>query len=314
MSPDRRLVPALLAALTASALLLASASAAQADPGQRTAFPDEIALPDGFRPEGIAIRGTTGYFGSLADGDLYAADLVTGQGRVISEGPGTPSVGLKIDHRDRLFVAGGPAGEARVVAAGTGEVLATYPFTAGASFINDVVLTPEVAWFTDSSNPVLYGLPLSANGDLPAAADVNVLPLGGDYQHVAGFNLNGIARTPDGAALLAVHSASGTLYRIDPASGDATVVDLGGSVLVNGDGLLLRGRTLYVVQNRLNQVAVVALDRAGTLGAVIDVLTSPALDVPTTVAAHGSSLYLPNARFTTPPTPTTPYTAVRVDA
>ena len=313
MSSDRRFVPAMLAALTASALLLGGAPHAQATADQRNAFPDVIALPDGFRPEGIAIRGTTAYFGSLADGDLYAADLVSGQGRIISEGSGSPSVGLTIDQRDRLFVAGGATGEARVVAAGTGEILATYTFTAPPSFINDVVLTPETAWFTDSANPVLYGLPLSKNGALPDVAEVIVLPLGGDYEHVAGFNLNGITRTPDGSALLAVHSTSGMLYRIDTASGDATVVDLGGHVLPNGDGLLLRGRTLYVVQNRLNQVAVVALDRAGTSGTVTDVLTSPAFDVPTTVAAHGSGLYLPNARFTTPPTSTTPYTAVRID-
>ena len=171
----------------------------------------------------------------------------------------------------------------------------------------------DVAWFTDSTNPVLYGVPLPRNGALPAADAVIVLPLGGDYVHAPGFNLNGITRTPDGAALLAVQSATGTLYRIDPATGDATVVDLGGYPLVNGDGMLLVGRTLYVVQNRLNQVAVVNLDRAGTTGEVTEVLTSPTFDVPTTVAAHGDGLYLPNARFTTPPTPSTPYGVTRLD-
>ena len=70
--------------------------------------PPSIALPNGFQPEGIAIKGRTAYFGSLADGDIYAVNLRTGKGKVISQGPGTPSVGLKIDQRDRLFVAGGP--------------------------------------------------------------------------------------------------------------------------------------------------------------------------------------------------------------
>ena len=46
----------------------------------------------------------------------------------------------------------------------------------------------------------------------------------------------------------------------------ATTVDLGGYPLTNGDGLLVKGRTLYVVRNRLNQVAVVKLNWRGTAG------------------------------------------------
>jgi hypothetical protein len=73
------------------------------------------------------------------------------------------------------------------------------------------------------------------------------------------------------------------------------------------------GRTLYAVQNQLNKVAVLRLDKAGTRGRLVDTLTSPTFDVPTTVAKIGTSLYLPNARFSTPPTPTTTYSVTRVD-
>jgi len=277
------------------------------------AFPEVLSLPDGFRPEGIAIRGKYAYFGSLADGDLYAANLVTGKGRVISQGPGTPATGLKADLRGRLFVSGGTGGDARVVSSRTGKVLASYQFATGATFINDVALTRGTAWFTDSQQPVLYGLPLGRNGRLPAADRVITLPLSGDYVHVAGFNLNGISATPDGRALLAVQTATGLLFRINPRTGVAKQVELGGQLLPNGDGLLLRGRTLYVVQNQLNQVAVVKLDRAGRAGTLQRTLTSPHFDVPTTIAAFGRWLYLPNARFSTPPTPETTYTAVRIN-
>ena len=41
------------------------------------------------------------------------------------------------------------------------------------------------------------------------------------------------------------------------------------------DGLLLDGHTLYVVQNRLNQIAVVHLDADGTSGTVCRVITAP---------------------------------------
>ncbi|MCB0910711.1 MAG: superoxide dismutase [Propionibacteriaceae bacterium] len=303
---------AVLGLATALAASLAPAVArAHGGPGGGP-YPAVLRLPDGFRPEGIAIRGNTAYFGSLADGDIYAVSLRTGNGALISEGPGTPSVGLTVDGRGRLFVAGGPAGDARVVDTRTGEVLAGYPLAAGASFVNDVVLTRRTAWFTDSQNPVLYGLPLGRHGQLPDPADVIQLPLSGDYVHGPGFNLNGIAATPDGRALLAVQTSTGLLFRIDPGTGVTRTVDLGGYPLTNGDGLLVRGRTLYAVQNQLNQVAVFRLSRGGGSGTLQRTITSPGFDVPTTVAAWGRWLYLPNARFSTPPTPETTYTAVRV--
>ncbi|HEU5158596.1 MAG TPA: superoxide dismutase [Streptosporangiaceae bacterium] len=271
-------------------------------------FPTTFPLPDGWMPEGIAIGGPFAYFGSRADGDIYRADLRTGEGEVISQGPGTPSVGLKIDFRGRLFVAGGTAGDGRVVDARSGAVLKSYQFATGESFVNDVVLHLGAAWFTDSRNPVLYKVPLRRG--LPDAA-VSV-PFSGDIQYVEGNNANGIAPTPDGRGLLVVQSNVGLLFRVDPATGETTQVDLGGELLTNGDGLLLRGRTLFVVQNRLNQVAVVRLNSSGTAGTVVRQVTDPSFDIPTTVASFRDRLYLPNARFTTPAEPTTPYNVVSI--
>ena len=311
-----RRVAASIAAGMLGCLLIAAPSSAAPSPAVQAAghsgtFPSVIHLPDGWQPEGIAIGGHVAYFGSLATGSIYRADLVTGRGAVVSTGPGTPSVGLKVDRSGRLFVAGGPAGDARVVDARAGTVLASYRLAAGASFINDVVLTPDAAWFTDSVNPFLYKLPLR-HGRLPGQAQVVALPLSGDIVFGPGFNANGIARTPDGRGLLIVQSNTGLLFRVDPGTGVARTVDLGGYVLTAGDGLLVRGRTLYAVQNALNTIAVFRLNSAGSRGMLTDRLTDPRLDVPTTVAAFGNRLYLPNARFSTPPTPTTPYTAVAI--
>ncbi|GII01545.1 superoxide dismutase [Planobispora takensis] len=284
---------------------------ATAQAGGAAPFPEVLPLPDGFQPEGIATGpGPVAYFGSRATGDIYRADLRTGKGRIISKGPGTPSLGLKTDGRGRLFVSGGTAGNARVVDIRTGEVIRSYTLATGASFVNDVVLTGRAAWFTDSANPVLYRLPLGRHGSLPDEA--LPLPLTGDIVYGAGVNANGIAETPDGRSLLIVQSNTGTLFRVNPATGVTTRVELGGETLTNGDGLLLIGRTLYVVQNRLNTVAVIHLSRDGSSGRVVDRLTDPDFDVPTTVGAFGDRLYLPNARFTTTPTPATPYTAVSV--
>ena len=304
---------ALCIAIAAAAVGIVAMPAGAAPGGPGAAFPTEFALPNGFLPEGIAIGSAPyAFFGSRADGDIVRVNLVTGERTVISQGPGTPSVGMKVDHRFRLFVAGGPAGDGRVVDTRTGAILASYQFTTETSFVNDVVLTPDAAWFTDSQRPFLYGVPLERSGGLPDESDVVQLRLGGDYVQVDGFNLTGIARTPDGDALLVVQTATGLLFRVDPSTGVATTVDLGGTLLPNGDGLLLDGRTLFVVQNQLNRIAVVELNKDGTAGAVTGFLTDPRFDIPTTVAEFGNRLYLPNARFRTPPTPATPYNAVAI--
>jgi sugar lactone lactonase YvrE len=304
-------------ALAASALLLAAAAPAASaapSPASSGAFVDTIPLPDAFQPEGIAIdaRGTA-YFGSLADGDIYAADVRSGDGEILAEGPGTSSVGLDVDQRGRLFVAGGPAGDARIIDTSTGETLAEYQLGTGATFINDVIVTREAAWFTDSRQAQLSKVPLGPGGALPTQDAVETLPLTGDFELVPGFNANGIEVTPDGTGLLVMQSATQTLYHVDPATGIATAVDLGGVPLANGDGLLVHGRTLYVVQNQLNLVGVVELAADGLSGEYVDQLTNPGFDVPTTVASYGNSLYLPNARFGTLVTPETMYAAFRVE-
>jgi sugar lactone lactonase YvrE len=276
-------------------------------------FPTEFALPTGFLPEGIAIGDRpTAYFGSRADGDIFRVNLATGAGEVISQGPGTPSVGMKLDQRGRLFVSGGPAGDGRVVDVRSGAILASYQFAAAPTFINDVVLTPAGAYFTDSNNAALYHVPVGKRGHLPAQSGVVTIPLGGEWVQNPGFNANGIARTPDGRALIVVNSGTGTLFRVDPANGVATAIDLGGETVVNGDGLLLDGRTLYVVQNQLNAVAVIRLNHRGTVGTVTQRLTDARFDVPTTIARFGDRLYLPNARFGVASPETATYNAVAI--
>jgi sugar lactone lactonase YvrE len=294
-----------LAGVPAVLLGLASASAASPAGAAPAPFPTRFELPDGFQPEGIAIARGTAYFGSRLDGDIYAADLRTGQGKVISQGPGTGSLGMKVDPFGRLFVAGAAGGNGRVIDTRTGTVLASYTFTTTTpTFVNDVILAGDTAYFTDSQRPVFYKV---------AGGQPETIPLSGDYQHLPGNNANGIARTPDGCALIMVQSSTGFLLRVDPRTGVARRIDIGDALMTNGDGLLLLDGTLYVVQNRLNKIAVIELNSTATKGAVVGEITSPDFDVPTTVAAFGDRLYLPNARFTTSPTPTTEYWVTAVD-
>jgi sugar lactone lactonase YvrE len=281
------------------------------------AFPGEISLPDGFRPEGIVVgHGTTIFAGSLADGAIYAADLRTGEGEVLVTPPsGRIAVGLDFDERTNyVYVAGGPTGQAYVYDGGTGAEAGVFQLTtATPTFINDAIVTADAVYFTDSSQPALYRIPLLAGGGLPEPSAVQEIPLGGEYSFIPGqFNANGIEASPDGRWLIVVNSTTGTLYRVDPASGEATAIDLGPDTVPNGDGILLRGMTLYVVQNFFNQVAVVELSDDVTSGEIVDHFTDPAFDIPTTIARLGSALYVVNARFTTPPTPDTEYSIVKL--
>lgn len=279
----------------------------------RPTYRDVIALPDGFQPEGItAGRGTSFYVGSLVDGAIYRGDVRTGKGAVVIPGvEGDAAVGTELDADNRLWVAGGATGEARVYNARTGELRRTYrlapPDTA---FVNDVVVTRRAAFFTDSVNPRLYVAPVRPNGRL---APARRLFLSGALQFQPGFNVNGIETTPNGRALLVVQSNTGNLYRVNAETGRTRQVDLGGASLTSGDGLLRQGRTLFVVRNRLNEVAVVKLGAGSRTGTVARTLTDPDFDVPTTIAGIGSRLYAVNARFGTPGTPETEYTVVRVE-
>ena len=275
-------------------------------------FPETIPLPNGFAPEGIAIgKGDTFYVGSIPTGAVYAGSLRTGTGNVLVPGAtGHAATGLEYDH-GRLWVSGAGTGKAFVYSAGTGATLNELQLatSAGPTFINDVVVTGRAAYFTDSNRPVIYKVSKKWN-ESPGA--VTPISLTGDYQHVPGFNLNGIEATPSGRTLLTVQTVTGKLFTIDPKTGATKLIDLGGATLPNGDGILLHGRTLYVVQNQLNKIAVVKLNHSLTRGVVTREITDSDFDVPTTIDRFGKWLYAVNARFGTASGPDATYQVVQV--
>jgi len=259
-------------------------------------FPDRIDLPDGFAPEGIAVgNGSTFYTGSLSGQGIWRGDLRTGDGGLLVVGGG-PFVGMKVDG-NLLFVAGGPAGNGYVFdATAGGTPLAVFQLApaGAASFVNDVAVTAEAAWFTDSFRGVIYRVDRASGG----VTEVDLTDLATPEPNV--FRLNGIDATPNGKTLVAVNSTDGELYRIDVATEDVTTIDIGGTS-VAGDGILLAGRTLYAVRNQ-DHVAVIRLMPDLSSGMLVDQLTGD-FDVPTTVARFGASLYVVNAAFRPPGAP-----------
>jgi hypothetical protein len=143
-------------------------------------------------------------------------------------------------------------------------------------------------------------------------ASFTTVNLGGDYVQGAGFNVNGIDATTNGKTLVFVQSNSGKLFTTG-ANGIARAITLtspagAAESVPNGDGILLDGKTLYVVQNSLDVVAKIALSPDLRSGRVVRRISDPNLDFPTTIADMGSRLYAVNARFDFPsPNVSTPY-------
>ncbi len=289
---------ALAAAAVAGPVLLAPGAVADRP------LPDTIDAPAGFALEGVAAgQGRTFYVGSLADGRIARGDIRTGTMDVFVSAPAMVSaVGLKADQRhDLLWVAGGPSGQAAVYDLHSGAPVATFALTAPPAFINDVTVTRDAAWFTDSRSAVLHKVPVGRKG---AVGQPEAVPLSGPAAAiVAGqFNLNGITASADGKTLLVVNSFKGELYAIDAATGASTLIDLGGASVAGGDGILLVGRTLYVLQNggapgTTNQIVVIDLDLKRSTGEVERAITSPLFETATTVALVGDVLVAANAQF-----------------
>jgi outer membrane protein assembly factor BamB len=308
----------LITFLALAVALAAGLGAAERAGSAPAPFPASIALPTGFQPEGIAIRGQTFYVGSISSGAVFAGSLRTGQGAIrVPAAAGRSAIGVAIDNRNRLFVAGGATGHGYVYDARTGALLRDYTLTTDATFINDVVVTKEAVFFTDSVNQRLYKLSLGPGGSLPASS--TPLPLTGDISFVAGFNVNGIDATPSGKTLIVVQTNTGFLFRVNPQTGVADRIELAGGALVQrGDGILLDGRTLFVVRNTDNLIAVIRLAPGLGSGSVVRTIASPPapnnFDVPTTIDEHGNRLYAVNARFGVPMAdrPTAAYSIVRV--
>jgi hypothetical protein len=317
--PTHRRVPAIagsaalgLALVVAPTTVVTSAAPAAAHSIHRAR---PVALPAGFRPEGVTSGpGDTYYTGSLADGRIWTGDLSRGTGHLLLAGvTGRALRGMQYDQRSGLlWVVGQDGAEGIVLAvdAATGEVMhrITVP---GAVFLNDLVITRKTIWATDSRVDRLTRIQLDRHGH--PTGEPTQLPLTGPWPTPEGNRANGIRTLPDGALLLD-NSTAGGLWRVDPATGlTAAVPVTGGPGIIGGDGLERTGRTVYVVRGSGQQeVSVLRLGSTenGWTATWTGALTSPALDVPSTATLVGSTLWAVNARFGVADPATAPFAIV----
>jgi Cu-Zn family superoxide dismutase len=250
-------------------------------------------------PEGIAYDQRTGtiYVTSTTDGTIYCGDY---RAEVLARcfegaaGGRQTAVGIDVGSEGQLFVAGGQTGRVFVVSA-TGAPLATLTATTGPSFVNDVaVVRGDTAYVTDSNNPVVYRVYPSGG----AYVLEPWLPLAGTpIVYGPGFNLNGIAASPDGRTLYVVQSNVGALFAIDVATRTVTRIATDGIDLTNGDGLEVRGNSVYVARNANGTIVELRLSGRDDSATLVSQTTDPSFRYPTTfVEARGRFLVV-NSQF-----------------
>lgn len=307
-------MPKLIIKHLAVSLLALGLVGAVATPVTAHPRPDKvIVLPGATSAEGIAAgAGNTFYAGDLFAGDIFRGDIKRGTAELFIDAPaGRNAVGLRADLRHNLlFVAGGFTGQAYVYHLRTGATVATYQIPGG-TVVNDVVVTRHGAWFTDSAQGKLFFVPVDGYG---TPGPLRTLTLTGPAADTSGeFNLNGIEATPDGRTLLVAHTAAQRIYTVDAATGASA--EIAGIVVPNVDGIVLRGRKLWAVQNFDNKISRFQLSGDLTEGTLKKVITSPHFAIPTTAALFGHRLAAVNAHFDTGIPPTSPtYEVVVVDA
>ena len=287
-------------------------------------WPDSILLPEGFEPEGIELgRGhdffaggfsISSFLGPIVDlphdvslyaGAIYKGDLQTGKGMILvpPSATGRMIAGLSYDRRtDYIYAAtGDPAaiGEFRmnlgvVIYNGTsGDKVDEIIFGDGIG-VNDILVTESAVFATDSTRAVIYKIPLENGGRLPLPPVFETVELTGPG---VGPRNNGLVGSFDGNDLVVINDTSGILYHVDTQSGAATPLEILGDegLFVNGDGLYLSGRTLYIMQNFDNKIAVVNLSGDLSWGKFVKNLVSDDFRTPTTILGFGDSIYAVNS-------------------
>jgi hypothetical protein len=284
--------------------------------------PEAIEIPMGFEAEGIELgkgheffvgaNSFSSLFGphsvSELAGAIYKGNLRTGVGDFLVSPTGKSASGLSYDPRtDYLYAATG-FGDftdqgVTVYDASSGDIITEITFGDGTGIaINDCLVTRRGVYCTDSFNPDLYKVVLGNGGRLPSNPVVEKIPMPG-FHMVEGFNANGLVGGFDGKQLVIVNIFTGVLYLVDTASGEASPIAIEGAepLFPDGDGLYLDGRTLYILQNFSDKIAVVQLSEDFSGGEFIKNIPGEGefnpLKIATTLIGFGNSLYAINTNF-----------------
>ena len=261
---------------------------------------------EGSKFEGIGYDQRSGsfYVSETTGGEIHKGDVSRSTTRQWLRGDGADgrftARGVTVDRSGRVYVAGGPNGIDHPgapdlwVYSRNGELLTALSTGLPNVFLNDVAIGPDgAAYFTDTNTPRIFRLSHGRSGwRVGVWSDASATVSQGD-----GFNFNGIVATPDGRALLVVQSNSGILWRFDLRTRAVAKVDTGSAVLINGDGLVLKGDELTVVRNFSRRLVTIDLDRNWRAGRQIADVATPADRVLTTAKIARGRLLAVDSKF-----------------
>ena len=257
--------------------------------------------------EGIGVDEHAGVFyvsSTNQSGTIYRGRLSGRERRLEVWQPataGNDGRGIEVDRAGRVFVAGGPAAEVRVFDR-RGALLAELPTGAAGSYLNDLWIGPDgAAYVTDSSLPVIWRVS-NRFGHWRIDRFLDVSGTIAYTPPLTDFDLGGITLSRSGRYLLTTQGTTGQLWRIDLWTRRISEVDLGGTRVVNADGIVLRGHTLYVVQNFSRQISKLRLGRRFESGTLERVLPTPADRTFTTAKPVGRTLLAVDSKFGFPAT------------
>lgn len=277
---------------TFSALLVAAVgmfAVAQEAPRASYELPGES-----LHPEGIAYdKDSDSLFVSGAGtGEILRIDRSSGETSVFVEPSGMQFsvLGLEVAG-GQLLVAGAATGEIRSYSLADGSEVFTAS-TGEGGLLNDLTVssTGDV-YVTDSYRPVLYRI-AAGTQEVEEWLDFT----GTAFEYGDDVNANGIVITDDDEHLIIAQLATGQLWLVDIA--DKNVQEIAaGETFPGADGLVLDGRTLYVIQNGADRVAVVELAEDLLSGEVTGVLSSPDFIMPATAVLVDNQLIVTNTQF-----------------
>ncbi len=299
----------LAAAIIVTATLSTTTLAHEIDQTRRVICPDLLPIPVGFEADGIELGkdqdffvGSMSFSGNLTNaGAIYKGNLATGEGQLLVPPTGKQVIGLSYDARtDYLYAATGHLDGleegVKVYAGSSGRLLGEIIFGDG-MVINDVLVTDTGVYCTDSLSTTLYKIPLENDGKVFSSAAERIEMTG--FEMAEGLNANGLVGDFDGKELVVVNVSTGVLYLVNTETGAASPLNIQGDeqLFGNGDGLYMDGRTLYIMRNFAQKIAVVDLSDDLTQGTFIKNLVSDDFAIPTTIIGFGNCIYAINTHY-----------------
>ena len=260
----------------------------------------------GSKFEGIGVDRRTGtfYVSEVTGGEIHRGRLDDEQAQEWLAGDGTDgrwtARGITTDRHGRVYVAGGPNGIDHRGAPDlwvydrSGRLLSALSVETADAFVNDVTIGPDgAAYLTNSNDPQVFRL---AEEDGRWQVDTFV-DATGTIERRQGFNLGGIVVSPDREALVVAQGNTGRLWRVDLDSREVSALDTGDAGLVNADGLVRRGHTLWVVRNFSRRLTTLGLDHEARSARLVDDRATDPDRVLTTAKLAGGRLLAVDSHF-----------------